>query len=248
MCFAASRLVLRSRPALVRAQTGITPFTLETEITSFVHDPHGAPHRRETLAVRSDGSRSTTSTFLGKIGLDAGETQRTIQFIDGRKVTMFLSLGVKNTWRPLGQAELQRLKARFFNPPPDCSGSGLTLVKYETVEGQRVAMMTHSSDELNWKVTVWLAPELACQKLRYLSYDKQPDGSFKLQTEGKATKLVLGEPDPAMFEEPAGFREVRPSEAGRMVAEKYHIPISKEMQEDFDRGDRAYSGTLYSPR
>ena len=229
---------------MLRAQTTITPFTLKIEVTSFQHDPRGEPHRRQTIALRSDGSRSTTETILGKIGLEAGETKRTIGFIDGRGVTYFLSLGVKSTMRPLGQAAVEGLKTRLLNPPENCLGPGFTLLGNDTLEGQRVAIVTHTSDDLGWKLTNWEAPQLACQRLSYLSYDKQPDGAFKLQIESKAVKLELGEPDPALFEELPDYREMKPSDVQRILFEKYHITLSKELQESAERIDQAYFGTL----
>lgn len=246
LCFMVSRFALRGKPVLVSPESRITPFTLRLEITSFAHDPRGEPHRRQTIGVRSDGSRSTTSTILGRIGLEAGETARTIQFSDGRKFTFFPSIRAKNTWPPLSQAAVDEVKARLVNPPENCLSSDFTLVGFDTLVGQGVATVTHISELLGWKVTDWRAPKLSCQSLRYLSYDKQPDGTFKLQVESKVVKLELGEPDLALFEQSPDYEEMKPSEVDRAFAAKYHISMTKELLEHDRVQDQAYFGTLRS--
>ncbi|HEV2351439.1 MAG TPA: hypothetical protein VG028_16515 [Terriglobia bacterium] len=244
VCFIGTRLVMRARASLLNPQAAVTPFTLKVEVMAYTHNPRGEPHRRQTIAIRSDGSRSVTETILGRVGLEAGETAWTIRFIDGRRVTMYPSLRVKSTRRLPGPAAVEQLRAQMFNPSQDCLSPDFRLDGHDTLEGQQVAIVTHTSDDLGWKVTDWRAPELACQSLKYLSYDKQPDGTFKLQTESKTVSLELGEPNPALFEEPLDYQEMKPSEPQRMLAEKYHIPVSKDLQETWDASDRAYFGAL----
>jgi hypothetical protein len=219
------------------AQVTVTPFTLEMQITSFAHSPQGELHRRQTIAVRSDASRSITQTVLGKIGLDSGDLSRSIKFSDGRRVTLFLSANVKNTWPKMGPGAVARLKARQ-EAPKDCVYPGSALLGRDTLESQAVAVVTDVAEE--FKVTEWRAPQLGCEVLQYQAYEKQADGTFKLQAEGKSTGLVLGEPDPALFDEQPGFREAKPTEVAQLFAEKYRISIAKEQLDLLDGFDKAY--------
>lgn len=243
LCFAASRLLLYARPAFLQGQPSVTPFTVELEVTSFVHDSRGEIHRRQMIAVRSDGSRSTTETIMGKVGVDSGEMSQTIRFADGRSVTMFLSLGVKNTWPVLGRNAVQRMRARMLNPPQGCVYPGDTPVGDETLYNQPVAILDHTSEELKWKARFWRASQLGCAIIGYRSYDMQGDGSFKLTAESRAINLNLGEPDAALFEDPQGYRETKPSEVGQILANKYHIILGEEQQKSAEVYDRAYLGT-----
>ena len=241
-CSAAARPVPAQGPeaGISSALSAVTAFTLEMQTTAFTHSAQGEPHRRQTIAVRSDGSRSITQTILGKIGLDGGDLSRSIKFSDGRRVTLFLSANVKNTWPRMSPEAVAQLKARQLEAPKDCLYPGWVLLGNETLEGQAVAVVTDVSEELGSKVTEWRAPQLGCEVLRYQAYDRQTDGTFKLQAEGKSTAFTLGEPDPALFGEPPGFREAKPTEVAQIFAEKYHLSIAKQQLDVLDGFDKAY--------
>ena len=218
----------------------VTPFTMEIEIISFVHHAQGELHRKQTIALRSDGSRSTTQTILGKAGLDAGETSRTIRFINGQAVTAFPSLGVKNTWPALVPAAVEQVKAGMLHPAPNCVRPGYVLQGTDTMQGEPVSVVTYTTEDAALKVTRWEAPQLACETLKYDTYEKQQDGSYKLQIESRAVRLSFGEPDPALFEEPVGMREMKPSEVVGMLADKYHLVLDKLQKETIDLYDKGY--------
>lgn len=250
LCFVAGRFVLRARTA-AQVRSSITPFTLKTEITSFAHSAQGEVHRRQTIAVRSDGSRSVTETILGSIGLRAGETKRSIQFADGRAFTIFPSLGVKNTWPLHSKEAIEAARTQLVSPPENCLYPGWTFVENDTVQGQEVAVVKHASADLGWSVTAWRAPQLGCEMLKYISYQKAADGSMQPRTQSNAVSFDPAEPDPALFDEAATYREARPAEVGQMIAEKYHLTLDKGAQDSlamFEQGySRAPGTSLHTP-
>lgn len=243
LCFIMGRVVIRARPAASHAQQAVTAFTLRGEIISLAHSPEGEVHRRQTIAVRSDGSRSLTETILGTVGLRAGEKKRSIRFADGRSLTIFPSMGVKNTWPTRSQTANEQARAQRLNPPQDCLYPGWTFVQNDTVQGQEVAVVSHSSQELGWKATAWRAPQLGCEMLRYISYDSGTDGNFVANTELRTVALQLGEPDPALFDEATTYREAKPTEVGQIIAQKYHLTLGTEANNWLQRFDSTYSGS-----
>jgi hypothetical protein len=164
--------------------------------------------------------------------------------MNGRKVTIYPSIQARTTWQPLDPPALQQIKQRLFNPPESCASPAETLTRSDNLENQPVAVVTHISEPLGFKVVDWRAPALGCQSLRYTTYERQPDGSFSVRTEGKTVTMELGEPDPALFEEPAGYREMKPSETEQALARKYHIALTTDLLRLEDIMDKAYLGTL----
>lgn len=226
------------------ASTAATPFTLVKEIVSFQHSTKGELHRSQTVAVRSDGSRSVTETILGKVGISRSELKRSLRFADGRRVTQFLALGVKNTWPSLDEAAVAERRARSYAvEAANCLIPGWTAVGVDTIQQQPVTILSHTSDDLAWKLTVWSAPQLGCEDLRQLAYDRQTDGTFTLTAEMKTLSLRIGEPDTSLFEEPSGLREVSPLEVGQLLVRKYALPMSDKQLHDLMRlFEDSYSG------
>lgn len=242
LCFMVTRFALRAKP-VPRPEETIQPFTLETDLTLFQNKPAGEPWGHQTVAVRSDGSVSDTQTVMGVIGFKAGETSRTVQFMDGRRITLYPSILAKNTWPIAPALAIQLLERRKLNPLQDCI-EGDAPVGHTTLLGQPVAITTHNSDRLARKLTDWRAPGLGCESLMYRSYDKQPDDSFKLMVESKAVSLQLGEPDPSLFEVPPGYQEMKPSDVERIMAEKYHTSFPISDPKALEQVDKVYEGLL----
>lgn len=70
----------------------------------------------------------------------------------------------------------------------------------------------------DWLLERWIAPELNCHPLRVVIWDIAADGSRKPRSVREAASVVLGEPDPKLFEIPADFVERPPSEAEKEMA------------------------------
>ena len=223
----------------------VTPFTLVREVVSFQHSVEGELHRSQTIAVRGDGSRSVTETILGKAGISRSELKRTIHFADGKRVTQFLALGVKNTWPTLDEATVAERMARSQAvEAANCVIPGWAVIGADTIQQQPVAILSDSFGDPAWKLTVWEAPQLGCEDLRQRSYNKQAEGSFALRTETRTVSLRVGEPDTSLFEEPAGLREASPMEVGQLLARKYALPLSPEqIRELVGPFETSYSGS-----
>lgn len=217
------------------------PFTLVREVISFQHSATGDLHRMQTIAIRQDGSRSVTETIMGHMS----ELKRDIRFADGRRVTQFLGLGVKSTWPPFDEAVMAERRARLQAlVASNCAMDGWAPIGPDTIQQQSVVGFSHTSDGLDWKLTVWKAPQLGCEDLGQLSYTKNANGTFSLTTETRTTRLTLGEPDSTLFQEPSTLREVSPDEVGQLLVQKYALPLTPsqihEMMSPFQKG---YTGS-----
>jgi hypothetical protein len=79
-------------------------------------------------------------------------------------------------------------------------------------------------------VTVWRAPKLGCEYLYDKAEAPNRDGSFRIDLEVKTTKLVLGEPDPQLFEVASGLAEMKPSEALHKLWSTVELPLSADQK------------------
>jgi hypothetical protein len=94
------------------------------------------------------------------------------------------------------------------------------------MEGQDVDViqMTHGAN----RVTLWSAPKLGCEYLYDKAEAPNRDGSFRIELEVKTTKLVLGEPDPQLFEVASGLIEMKPSEALHKLWSAVDLPLTDD--------------------
>jgi hypothetical protein len=58
----------------------------------------------------------------------------------------------------------------------------------------------------------WLAPALGCKELQWQQASLQPDGSRRIELEGKLVSFTLSEPDARLFDLGTSYTEVKPSE------------------------------------
>ncbi len=231
-CFGIFRLVVPARPR-------VTAFTLKTEVNSFAANPKGVLRYRTTLAMRSDGTRSAVSTLQGRLG-EAGETSRTISYMDGRRVSMWPGISAKTTTPRATAAVAAQRRARLLSPPSNCVQPWEKFDGYATLAGQRIAILK------SWDVTSWRAPELACEELQYRVYDRQTGGGYALRIEKRLVSLELGEPDPHLFDQRADYLEMKPSDVLRALDKKYCHILEHENCEVLANSDRAYFGALRS--
>lgn len=89
-------MVLGGMPPMpvVSAQTGVQPFYLERTLLEPDSSGNLVPAKIEIVARRSDGATARMES-LGP--LSAGQHMRTVVFSDGRSVTVFDDVKVKNT-------------------------------------------------------------------------------------------------------------------------------------------------------
>ncbi|HEV2352538.1 MAG TPA: hypothetical protein VG028_22105 [Terriglobia bacterium] len=135
--------------------------------------------------------------------------------------------------------------ARLFNPPPNCVYPGFEFAGRDTIAGEPTVKLKYVSETLGWATTIWEAPRLGCEELQYQSYDKQPDGQYKLSTEMRTTSLAFGEPDSQLFDmPPSSYREMKPSDIVRAYDKKLGHILDHENMQSLDLADKNYFGTL----
>lgn len=215
----------------------VRAFTLETEEYLYHEGQSPSLRHRTRVAVRSDGTRATVSTLF-----TAGETEeyeRIVAFLDGRTVTFHPGIAAKTSFaaRPrMAQARTTKL----FNHPLNCADPPtFEFAGRGTIAGEPVAIVRDEPESRGWATTIWKAPGLGCETLQY-----RTNRNFKLLTEMRTTSLVLGEPDPRLFDiSSSGYKEMKPSDIVRAYDRKYGHILENENMEALDAADKNYFGT-----
>lgn len=222
----------------VSDQDKITPFVLRTQVYAFEHDRHAELGIKTTFARRSDGATVRVES-VGPLKL--GLTGRMISFTDGRSLSLVDAFKMKTTWPPVPPGLLARFNAERWSASPNCLRmAGEELAGDGTITGQNVVVVRETVGLIMRRETDWRAPGLGCQNLAYKVEDQNPDGSWRLRTEGRLVKLKLGEPDPKLFDEGADYTEAKASEVYRKILEMQGIPADeapwRQQAEQMDRG------------
>jgi len=217
----------------------VVPFTMATESTSYSQAPKATLLLRETKARRSDGA---TVQINGPISHPKLKV-RNISLPDGRAFTVFDLIHGVVKWPPSSKS-IAYQKEGLSNPPSDCLlGVGEYVAGHRTFMGEDVVvlkMLPKGSSGITW----WRAPKLGCEALRSRMTQVQMDGSFRLASETKLLSLKIGAPDSALFEVPAGYRSLSPSQAQKELAAKVGLPWTKEMAKRAQEQDAVYYGRL----
>jgi hypothetical protein len=187
---------------------------------------------KDILARRSDGS-TVRMNSMGQA--ENGVFSRDISFIDGREITVYDSIQAKVTWPLRSAGEMQYQRDRVTTGPAECDwGSQSTLIRHDRMEGQDVDVIQFSAGAN--QVTLWAAPKLGCEYLRDKAEAPNRDGTFRIDLEVKTTKLVIGEPDPRLFDVATGLTEMKPSEALRKLWSSTDMGLSDEVKTERMRG------------
>ena len=194
---------------VLRAQVTVQPFYLEKTISEEAGSGTMQAFKKEISARRSDGSTVRIDSYGGAGGLAAGLYHREITFSDGRKIELLDHIQVKSTYPPLSPEELNRFLANFTNPRKDCGVR--PPIQTDAVNG--VPVVVTNSGGGGFRITSWQAPTLGCETVYSKAEQMGPNGSSRISAETKPTVLILGEPDPQLFEPGANAVELKPSEA-----------------------------------
>ncbi|MFN0165927.1 MAG: hypothetical protein ACKV22_05795 [Bryobacteraceae bacterium] len=161
-----------------------------------------------------------------------------VTFMDGRSVTLSDLIAAKSTVRRL-QEETARLKNRFEAPPQDCRfRSGQVVVGKDNVVGHEVSVLR--DEHAGLRLVNWAAPNLGCEDLRYTFERKQPDGSYRLITEGRPITLVAGEPQASVFDAQTDYTEMKPSDLQKGFLDKIGMSPQIPVQGNSRQLDRQY--------
>ncbi|HEY6290241.1 MAG TPA: hypothetical protein VI455_01590 [Terriglobia bacterium] len=234
-CYYTTKALTIRRFAL--AQTTPVAFVLQIESYSYKIEPAGRLLARKTVARRPDGNTARITEFTYPVD----RTVRVLDHMNGDSATIVDDIGAKTTWRPLysGQA-LKARNAWILHPPENCARASDQFVGYSTVLGHRVTVVKWpaSADD---QVTSWLAPDLGCEPLRNRLDVRQPDGSFRRQSEELAVSLKFQLSDSAWFAERTDYKEVNPSELERLELERLQVPVPDQIRQQWPQADQRYS-------
>jgi hypothetical protein len=214
----------------VWAQTRFTAFTLKTEL----YDQSEKLYARETVAVRSDGTRVVLRTGGPVL---KPTWARKISYPDGGEVHVHEAIGARTTFQPSPTAKAQ--VATRLNPPANCLAEDLQLLRTQVLFGQNVAVLRGKKSKS--RATDLLAPDLGCERLGYTYEEMTSDGAWKTVTEQKPVSLSLGEPDPKLFEIPATAVETKPSDVSRKYRALFGQPETRQDKAQDERRDQHYS-------
>jgi hypothetical protein len=218
---AISKAMAVAEPSVVRVP--VEAYTLERTVT--MYDSPNNPGSVETLARRSDGATVRVMS-VGPQGL--GRFTRELSFPDGKSVMVFDSIEAKVTW------PVQDPRFRRSDAPATCvSDPSAHLLRRDKIENQDVEVIERAAG--SYRLTVSVAPKLGCENMGVKSEAMRPDGSFKLASETKTTKLAIGEPDPRLFEIAPVLVEMKPSEAHRKLWETIDLHLGPEDKAAFLR-------------
>jgi len=221
----AGRLLHLRTKALSARSRGAIPYTVTLKET--IHGPGGTDTSSGeiTQAVRSDGSTLWRSIGKG--------SQRTVYFSSGLQVDTNELTNAKTSMMNPNQnpASWQR------DPNSRCLNSFLgkpitstpeTFLGEETVGGYRTVKLARGI------VTEWHALDYGCALVK-----DRWDFSAMEVTEKELVALVAGEPDATLFDVPAHYREVPPSE--RILGPKKECPgCNEHAQKVLQRLDEDY--------
>lgn len=224
---------------LARAQVKTTPFTLQLESYDLSEGSPGTLFSKETVARRSDGATVRINSMAGLVGLQSGETERHIVFLDGREMAAFDGVSSVIRFPRLSTGAISIQKQKILNPPANCIFPGQTLVRYESLQGYTTAVVRIGPIGQK-EITAWYAPTLGCEKLQYRVEGPGANGSQQILSETKLVSLSIGEPDPRLFEVPESYASVAPSQAMHKEAERLGVTWTDDMQREADRSDAAY--------
>jgi hypothetical protein len=211
-------------PGIVHAQLRVEPFLLERTLSERRPPAGLSPSLAVSIARRSDG---TTATVESVGPLASPRFVRKLAFLDGRVLSLVDSMRIKSTGPRLSEEEAGSLIQSLTVPSPDCGAKTPELLRHDTYSGQEVAVI-QSLIPNKYRVTYWRAPKLGCEALYYTTEEIHADGTFTLVSEAKTSRLVLGDPDPRLFDLGEAYEEVKPSEARRRLLADLNLKLSPE--------------------
>ena len=238
--------VILAVPCVARAQAPlkVTPFTLKTETIDYSKSPRGKVEARTTIARRADGEEAAIVNGPIPNGFKRLVGERIVSFPDGRRVEVLDLIHAVIDWPKSSNKDLRYRRERMAAENPDCSfATGEYLDAQETLGGVKVDVLK-SPPEGSSGSTLWRAPELGCEVLASTYTQVQMDGSFRRVSQEKFLGIRLGEPDASMFDIPADYQKLAPSQARRLECEKLGIPWTKQDEAHAKLEDDLYHGRV----
>lgn len=105
-----------------------------------------------------------------------------------------------------------------------------------------------SSDETTAQVEIWVAPELDDLPVRDRRWWKNAQGAVVSETDQIATEIILGDPDPALFDIPSDYVEMKPSDLAAAVEQRvFGRMIPAAAMNTLLRADEIYREAAVAP-
>lgn len=219
-----------------------TPYTVTVRRQMAVRG-EARDHVESLVAVRSDGARARVVTSP-RAAANGEVLSRTLELPDGLLASYYPAVRAQSTgYQSRAMVESDRggrLTAESRCTAP-AVGRVLDAVKVEGEErmwGVRVVRVVLEAGRM--RSVRWMAPELGCLELRKRVEWRGTGGEVESVMEEEAVDLRLGEPARALFEPPAGYDEVMPSEADARMAKLLGRPCPECVRERGGNKDRAY--------
>lgn len=221
-------------PANDMKEWPLKAFTVELIQSAGSHN--GETQKTAVEAYRADGSSTAGPKQPG------GKQDRLLTlFPEQVRVRISDRFQLKSTTPFPVPSDMKRVRVRSatcaFRTRP---GYESQFVDEEIVLGFRTFKFKHSvakdggATDVTIHTTSWYAPDLACYELKQHGEKRRPDGTVIATYDKTPLFVTVGEPDKSLFEIPAQYREVPPSEIERAM-------LAQEMS---DRGDSDGFGAL----
>ena len=235
-----------------------SPFQAE-KTTTFTHEIQSkliTPERPPGLVARDSQGRIRVEMTMGKFKVEAGEeagteavqhmiticdpvSQKLVRLDSLSKTATIMSRGpgsLRGGIQPQGGMQIQRAYCTVFAPVPgvgaleredlgrqiiagwDAQGVRTTRPLHALLNGEGAAMTSTSE--------TWCSEELGVMLLQVM----QATGPAQTKTEMKLTKIVPGEPDPALFQIPPDYRIVERVPEERKSGQMGTLGISSTIQ------------------
>jgi hypothetical protein len=191
-----SRIGARASGSAVRR-----PIPYAVTLRETVHGPDGTttPSLEHTYAVRSDGSRMMR--WRGK-GL-----QRVIYLASGFQVDTNDQTNAKSSMRSPNHNSATGLRDPSSMCVNSLAGTPMTFPPSDTFVGEETIAGYRTAKIASGIITSWYALDYGCAPVK-----ERWEFSATEVSEKELVALVAGEPDPSLFDVPAHYREVPPSE------------------------------------
>ncbi len=205
-------LRLETHYTKVYAQTARKGFT--ATILKNQYDGQGNVEIASSITIAKKPSGST-STITERFWNGQSSKSVSLQFVeDLKQVTSFYGTSSKNTTRMSKEKAGQLINASDSACVLE-RGQAQATSSSELILGFSVVKKTETSSGPDNKTAVteiWFAPLLDCLPMKKIRQVLDANNSIVVREVSEVSKVVLGDPDPALFTLPADFVESSPSE------------------------------------
>jgi hypothetical protein len=231
----------RAKVALAQSRTSPPPFT--GYAVEHISGPAGTwDSDQKVYAVRTDGSEVELHQYVMQDG--RSYQTRTVNSTNGKVATINDTFRFVSTLQFPPDREQARQTAKL-DPASDCvknfNGGPRRVAKVIGHEKLLGIDTVKVQLEQAGGMVLWLAPSLGCFMMKRSMSFRGPDNSVTDTSELTVTRVLLGEPDASLFQNPAppGYEELAPSEAAKRFKMLFHPSDHRYSSDEIDKRDAA---------